>query len=227
MEKIIQQTKERAIKLLYQQNAVRIDLERGFAFDPEKGFTDKGNIKSPVYFNLGVLENDPATRFDIASALHILLANNHDFEAIVGVVSGGISWASSIANSRMLPLIRVHGQPKEYGLCNHIDGELPKDGVRVLIIDDAVTTGQNALNVVNALRAVDNQKRAYVTELYAIFDWHFPFVDEQFYKAGVQKTSLTSFEEVLDYGFVNKLLPEEAKTAIEQFLTQWRQHFQS
>lgn len=213
MQKILEETKRRVIERLYRQNAVKVNLETGF--------TLKGGTKSPIYVDLGVLENDPAARGDIASAFFVLLATNHNFDAVVGVVSGGISWASSIANSRVLPLIRVHGQPKSYGLYNQIEGGLPMDAVRVLIMDDAITTGNNVLNVVKALREGEGGRSAQVIGICTVFDWDFPAVNQNFFDAGVKKISLTTCQEVLDYGFENNLLPLEAKPMIDAFRKQY------
>ena len=210
----IKETKERVCELLYQQNAVKVNIENTF--------TLKGDIKSPLWFNLGVLETDFGTRSSIASALHILLTCKHDFDAVAGVVSGGVSWASNIANSRALPLIRVHSEPKNHGLFNQIEGEIPEDGARVLVVDDAVTTGKNALKVIEALRRGEDGRRAQVVALCTIFDWHFSAVDEKFYQAGVQKFSLVGFQEVLDYGYERNLLPENAKPSINAFCEQYR-----
>ena len=213
MQAIVEETKRRVIELLYEQHAVKINLE--------EGFTLKGGTKSPVFVDLGVLVRNPDTRGDIASAFFILLATNHDFDGVVGVVSGGISWASNIANSRVLPLICVHGQPKDYGLYNQIEGGLPMDGIRVLIMDDMITTGNNVLNVVSALRKGEDGKTAQVVGICTVFDWDFPAVNQKFYEAGVKKISLTTCQEVLDYGFENNLLPEDAKPAIEAFRSQY------
>lgn len=213
MQKILEETKRRVIEVLYRQNAVKINLETGFVL--------KGNTKSPVYVNLGVLENDPDARGDIASAFFLVLAQNHDFDGVVGVESGGVSWASNIANSRVLPLIRVSGQPKDYGLYNQIEGELPMNGIRVLVMDNAITTGENVLNVVEALRRGENGKSAQVMGVCTVFDWDFPSVNQKFYNAGVKKFSLTTCQEVLDYGFDNNLLPTEAKSAIDAFRKQY------
>jgi orotate phosphoribosyltransferase len=210
----IRETKERVCELLYQQNAVKIN--------PEKFFILKGDIKSPLWFNLGVLENDFGTRSSIASALHIILTHNHDFDAVVGVVSGGVSWASNIANSRALPLIRVHSEPKKFGLFNQIEGEIPSDDAKVLIVDDAITSGINALKVVDALRRGENGKRAQVLGLCTIFDWDFPAVNEKFISVGVKKFSLVKFQEIIDYGFAHGYLSEDVRPAIDQFCAQYR-----
>ena len=210
----IKETKNRVCELMYQQNAVRVNVV--------DSFTLKGDIKSPLWFNVGVLENDFGTRSSMASALHILLTHNHDFDAVAGVVSGGISWASNIANSRALPLIRVHSEPKKFGLFNQIEGELPEDGSKVLIVDDAITSGVNALKVVEALRKGENGKRAEVVALCTIFDWDFPAVNEKFISVGVKKYSLVKFQEVIDYGFEQGFLSEDVRPAIEAFCQQYR-----
>lgn len=210
----IKETKERVCELLYQQNAVKVNLV--------DGFTLKSGIKSPLWFNLGVLESDFGTRSSVASALHILLTRNHDFDVVAGVVSGGVSWASNIANSRALPLIRTYSEPKNFGLCNQIEGDLPNDGARVLLVDNSVTSGGNVLKVVDALRKGVDGKRAEIVGFCTIFDWDFPAVNEKFISVGVKKFSLVRFQEVIDYGFEHGYLTEDVRPAIEAFCQQYR-----
>ena len=206
----------RVIKTLYDCNAVKIDLVNQFHL--------KGGYVSPVYCDTGVLESTLETRGMVSSSMLGLVhldfkkkMNQLDVDAVVGVVSGGISWAASLANCDGLSLLRAHSQPKNHGLCNQIDGELPFDGAKVIIIDDIITSGQSVLNVVHALRAGKNGKRAKVLGVYSIFDWCFPSVDAKFAEAQVEKKHLIAFKELLDYGFENHKLPEEAEESIRQF----------
>lgn len=228
-EKFIQNTRESACELLYVTHAVKVDVKKGFKL--------KSGVMSPIWFSVGVLESDFAARSSTVSALQVMLTGNHEFDAVAGVVSGGVSWASCIANSRALPLLRVHSEKKEFGLHNQIEGKLPEDGTRVLVVDNVITSGSNALKVVEVLRkgektTVDGEesvaeddkciKRAEVMGFLTIFDWDFPAVNEKFISLGVKKFSLVKFQEVLDYGFAHGYLSEDVRPAIDAFCKQYR-----
>jgi len=210
MEKFFLEAQKEIIKTLYSSNAIKINLDEGFQL--------KGGIVSPVYCSAGVLENTIDTRGRVVSALFCWVGMNYPkVEAIVGVASGGISWATSIANSKCLPLLRAHSHPKNHGLHNQIDGEIPFDGAKTLVIDDVITSGQSVLNVVKALREGTNGKKADVVAVCSIFDWDFSSVNKRFEEAGVKKYHVTSFNDVLTYGFEHGFLPKEARAKILRF----------
>jgi orotate phosphoribosyltransferase len=141
-----------------------------------------------------------------------------DTDAIVGVVSGGISWASGIANCDLIPVLRAHARPKDHGLHNQIDGELEKDGDKVIVVDDVLTSGSSVLSVVNALRKGKSNKKAEILAVYTILDWNLASTNKKFEEAGVKKVCLLTMEEVLDYGFEHSLIPIEYKPAIQSFM---------
>ena len=91
-------------------------------------------------------------------------------------------------------------------LHNQIEGELPKDGAKVVIIDDVITTGGSTLSVVEALRRGKNGKRAEVLGVFTVFDWDFTVVNKKFEDAGVSKTRITTMESVVRYGIEHGLL---------------------
>lgn len=198
--------KKAIIKNLFAQGAVHVDITKKFLL--------KGGVVSPVYCNVGVLECSMSMRSTISGALTIWTGQNcPDVDVVVGVVSGGISWASCIANNKALPLIRVHAYPKDHGLCKQIEGEMSLKGKKVLVVDDIITSGKSALEVVRVLR----NNGADIVGIISIFDWDFPKINRKFKDENVRKHHLFTFKELLDYGFEQQLLPTEAKEEIKQF----------
>lgn len=215
MNEFIRNIPSEVIQTMFNQGAIRIDLE--------KGFTLKGGITSPLFCETAVLESDLRSRAQIGSRLLFWLNYHYEhIDAFVGVESGGVSWATTLSNNNMLPLLRVHPFPKDHGLFNQIEGELPFDGANVLVIDDVITSGRSVLSVVDALRAGKNGKKANVLGVCSIFDWDFPSVNKQFEKAGIEKTHIATFDSILDYGFANNLLSDEVKEKIQLFCEEHR-----
>ena len=206
MEQFFLNAKREIVKTLYAKNAIKWNLNEKFQL--------KSGVLSPMFCNAGVLENTLETRGAVASALVFWLGYNYkDVDAIVGVASGGISWATSLANSKGLPLFRAHAMPKNHGLYNQIDGDLP-EGAKVIVIDDVITSGRSVLNIVKALQA----QKAEVLAVCTIFDWDFASANKRFEEMGIPKHHITSFQEVLSYGAEKNLLPEGAAEQIEQFM---------
>ncbi|MBO5284329.1 MAG: hypothetical protein J6B00_00465 [Alphaproteobacteria bacterium] len=197
-------------ELLFAKNAVKIDLENGFAL--------KGGIHSPVFCEMPVLQSDVDARSQICGLL-LFWVNRHyrDIDAVVGVASGGIGWAASLAGNKLLPLLCAHAVPKDHGMHNQIDGELPFDGAKVLVIDDTVTSGRSVLSVIKALREGKNGKKADVLGVCSVFDWDFPVVNQKFAEMGVEKMHILTFGSLLKYGVVHNLLTPDVEKRLQAF----------
>lgn len=200
----LENAKREVVETLYDCDAVKISAEN-------EPFQLKGGVVSPLFCDASALENTVETRGKVVSALLFMMNTMYsNVDAIVGVASGGISWATSLANSRCLPLLRAHAAPKDHGLCNQIDGQIPYDGANVVVIDDIITSGHSVLSVVNALRKGKNGKRANVLAVFSIFDWDFPSVNQKFEEANVVKHHITDFNTVLKYGFENNKFSDDS-----------------
>lgn len=200
----LEHARQEVVKTLYESDAIKISSE-------EAPFQLKGGVVSPIFCDASVLENTVETRGRVVSALLFWMNTVcSNVDAVVGVASGGISWATSLANSRCLPLLRAHAAPKDHGLCNQIDGQLPFDGANVVVIDDIITSGHSVLSVVEALREGKNGKKANVLAVFSIFDWDFPSVNKKFEEANVTKYHITDFDTVLKYGFEHQLFSNDS-----------------
>ena len=66
--------------------------------------------------------------------------------------------------------------------------------VRVVVVEDLISTGSSSLKAVEALRAQQSE----VVGMVAIFTYLFPQAAEAFEKAGVTLHTLSNYEEVLE-----------------------------
>lgn len=204
---------EAVVTSMYSNGAVNIDFEDQYLLS--------SGVKSPLYIEAGALVSDFGTRGQIAGAL-LFWINEHcrkrntKVDAIVGIAQGGIVWASSVANNKALPMLYAFAHRKDHGLFNQIAGELPFDGCKVIVLDDAITTGYSALEVVKALREGKNGKKAEVLGVYSIFDWDFPEVNTKFAELGVEKHHLVSVSSLLDYGVEHNMLDADIVSRLRQ-----------
>jgi orotate phosphoribosyltransferase len=102
---------------------------------------------SSYYVDKYVFETDPAALSAIASAFAERLSD----ETLAGVALGAVPLVAATALAADLPYVIVRKSAKEYGTGNRIEGELPGDG-EVVVIEDIATTGQSAIDAVEALR---------------------------------------------------------------------------
>lgn len=98
---------------------------------------------SPVYLDFRQCLAYPALRQALVEALGQRLAERGlNFRGIVGVATGGISWAAWLADRLELPMGYVRSTPKAHGTSRTVEGLLP-DHSPVLLIEDVLSTGQS------------------------------------------------------------------------------------
>ena len=201
---------ETVVSNMYKEKALNIDFENPYLLS--------SGIKSPLYIDAGALISDFGVRSRICGSLLFWINSQHrEIDAVVGIANGGTAWSSSVANSRVSPLLYALPKPKDHGLNNQIVGEIPFDGAKVIVIDDVITTGKSAISVVEALRKGKNGKKADVIGVCSIFDWDFPSVNEEFAKRGIEKKHLVTIDSLFNYGVDNNLLAPEVEQRLRQF----------
>ena len=150
-------------------------------FDFEKGFPFVSGIQAPVYIDSRKLFFDPSIREQTVQALAQKVADlNLAFDVVAGVESGAIAPAALLASALKKPFVYVKKKPKDHGLKRMIEcGEVK--GLKVILIEDMVSTGGSSLNAIQVLRDAG----ATVTDEITIHRYEFPESDVSFPKAGV------------------------------------------
>ena len=103
---------------------------------------------SEYYIDKYVFETDPRCLSLIASAFADRLGD----ERLAGVALGAVPLVAATAVETDRPYVIVRKQAKEYGTGNRIEGEF-EAGEEVVVLEDIATTGQSAIDAVEALRA--------------------------------------------------------------------------
>jgi orotate phosphoribosyltransferase len=104
---------------------------------------------SDEYFDKYLFEADPALLREVAEAMRPLLP---DCDVLAGMELGGIPIATVLSQLTGLPTVFMRKQAKEYGTCKAAEGP-PVDGLRVVLVEDVVTTGGALLDSAPMLRA--------------------------------------------------------------------------
>lgn len=202
---------QRVAKCLLSNNALKIDFDNLYVLG--------GDIKSPLYIDEGALISDVDSRVRISDSVTFWINQLHyNIDAIVAVASGGIAFGSAAANSKLIPFLYASSKPKDHGFFGQIVGDLPKDGARVVVIDNVIKTGKSAMNVVEALRRGKNGKKAEVVAVYGVFDWDLRSANERFKENNVEKHNLVTVKSILKYGVENNLInSEDAKRIMHYY----------
>ena len=112
-------------------------------------FTLRSGTTSNEYFDKYRFEADPALLRDIAAAMAPLVPSGID--ALAGLELGGVPIATALSLETGLPARFVRKEAKTYGTCQLAEGG-DVDGMRLLVVEDVVTTGGSMVDAIAAVR---------------------------------------------------------------------------
>ncbi len=171
---------------------------------PKELFTWASGIKSPIYCDNRITLSYPEIRTFIRQ--HFVKAiedSNFEPEAISGVATGGIAQGVLVAQELGLPFSYVRSEKKEHGLTNQIEGEV-RDGQRIVVVEDLISTGGSSLGAVKALRAAGCN----VKGMMAIFTYNLPKAEKAFKDDDCTLITLTDYDHLiqkaLEIGFISQ-----------------------
>lgn len=181
---------------------------------PAAPFTWASGWKSPIYCDNRKLLSLPFLRDYIKSELaNVVFETFSEAGVVAGVATAGIPWGAMVADQLKLPFVYVRPKPKEHGLGNQIEGEL-KEGQKVIVVEDLISTGKSSLQVVDVLR----QKNAGVVGMVSIFNYRFAQAEAAFEEAGVPVISLTDYPNLLQLAVQKGII----QSRDEEVLLKWR-----
>lgn len=178
---------------------------KAIKLQPEAPFTWASGWKSPFYCDNRKTLAFPALRSFVKLELSRLVAEKYpEAEAVAGVATGAIAQGALVADALGLPFAYVRSKPKDHGLTNLIEGDL-KAGMKVVVIEDLISTGGSSLKAVEALRAHGCE----VVGMVAAYTYGFPTAEKAFAEAGVELTTLTNYEAVVETALVTGYIEEK------------------
>ena len=177
---------------------------KAIKLQPNDPFTWASGWKSPFYCdNRKTLSYHDVRSFVKLELVHTILANFPEATAVAGVATGAIAQGALVAEELAMPYAYVRPKPKDHGMKNQIEGELPK-GSKVVVVEDLISTGGSSLKAVAALREAGFE----VVGMVASYTYGFPVAEEAFKEANVQLVTLTDYQSVvekaLETGYINK-----------------------
>ena len=199
---------------LKKEFASRLLNVKAIKLQPNDPFTWASGWKSPFYCdNRKTLSFPELRNFVKLELVHAVLEHFADAEGVAGVATGAIAQGALVADALHLPSSYVRSKPKDHGLANLIEGEV-KPGMKVVVVEDLISTGGSSLKAVEALR----QAGCEVVGMVASYTYGFPVAEQAFAEAGVKLVTLTDYEHVvaqaLETGYI-------AETDVE-VLNEWR-----
>lgn len=187
---------------------------KAIKLQPNDPFTWASGWKSPFYCdNRKTLSYPELRTFVKLEFAHSVQKYFPNAEAIAGVATGAIPQGALVADALNLPFVYVRSKPKNHGLENLIEGEL-KQGTKVVVLEDLVSTGNSSLKAVEALRKYGCE----VIGMLASYTYGFPIAQKAFQDADVPLYTLTDYDhvvaEALETGYI--------KDSDVELLHKWR-----
>ena len=183
---------------------------------PTAPFTWASGWKSPIYTDNRKTLSFPRLRSFVKLELcHLVQEHFPEAEAVAGVATGAIAQGALVAEELGLPYAYVRPKPKDHGMGNQVEGELPK-GAKVVVVEDLISTGGSSLKAVEALR----QYGVEVVGMVASFTYGFPVAEEAFREAGVTLYTLSDYEHIISEAAKTGYIKDEDLPV----LAEWRKN---
>jgi len=182
-------------------------------FSPTVPKTFKSGIISPVYVDNRRLPFHPPQWHTVINGFASLINDlTIASDVIAGVAVGGVPHSAALAYHLKKPSIFIRKEAKGHGNQQRIEGGDVK-GLRVILIEDLVTTGGSSLDAVHALRSAG----ALVDDVLAIVSYGFKEARYAFEDTGVHLHTLTNFESILTEAVARGIFDHKAEIIIRDW----------
>ena len=180
---------------------------------PEEPFTWASGIKSPIYCDNRLTLSAPAVREQVENGLASLVREYWpECEMLMGTSTAGIAHAAITATILNLPMGYVRAEAKSHGRNNRIEGRMEKEA-KVVVVEDLISTGGSALDVVEALR----EEGAEVLGIVSIFTYGMKKGLDRMAAAGVVNHSLSNLDTLVEVAAEEGYIAPEWKEKIIEF----------
>lgn len=170
-----------------------LEIEAVF-LKPDDPFTWASGIKSPIYCDNRLILTAPQARDMVEEEIAAKVKEAYpEAEVLMGTSTAGIAHAAIAGHKLGMPMGYVRGTSKDHGRKNAIEGRLEK-GQKVVVIEDLVSTGGSAIDVVDTLRDAG----ADVLGIVSIFTYNMKKSREAFERNEVKNVSLTNLDELCE-----------------------------
>lgn len=180
---------------------------------PEQPFTWASGIKSPIYCDNRLILSAPEARGIVEQAIADKVKDKFpQAQMLMGTSTAGIAHAAIASAILGLPMGYVRGEAKTHGRNNKIEGKMAP-GTKVVVIEDLISTGGSAIEVVDALR----EAGADVLGIVSIFTYGMKKGLERIAAANTVNYSLSNLDALVEVAAEEKYIAPEWKERILNF----------
>jgi orotate phosphoribosyltransferase len=180
---------------------------------PQEPFTWASGIKSPIYCDNRLTLSYPKVRTQIENGLkHVIETDYPGCEALMGTSTAGIPHAAITAHLMNLQMGYVRSGEKTHGRNNRIEGRM-EPGLKVVVIEDLISTAGSVIEVVEALR----EAGAEVLGIASIFTYGMQVGIDRLAEADVRNVSLTNLDVLVEVAAELGYISKKHKQALLDF----------
>lgn len=161
---------------------------------PEIPFVWGSGWNAPIYNdNRRILSYADVRNFIKVRMASIILEHYSEVDVIAAVSTASIPFGTLVADTLGLPFIYVRSTPKDHGLENLIEGDLPL-GRKVVMIEDIVATGNGSLKAAETIRF----SACEVLGAVCVLNYEFPMAVKRLKDADIHMISLCNYDTLVE-----------------------------
>jgi orotate phosphoribosyltransferase len=207
-------SEERSLTEVQREIAAALLAIGGVGFKPAAPITFKSGMQSPVYCDNRRFPFWPAEWTKVIRGFETMIAaRGIQADVIGGVEAAGIPHSAALGFALQRPSVFIRKEAKVHGTKRRVEGG-DVAGLRVVLVEDLVTTGMSSMAAIHALR----EEGAVVTDCLAIISYGFPEAVELFAREGVTLHAATTFEAVLPIALEQGVLDAEGAAVVADWL---------
>lgn len=158
----------------------------------EKPFISGKGTRLPIYCDNRLILSYPRVRKALTKWLVNLVKETYpEVDMIMGTAPAGIAFASLLSEHLGVPMGYVLEKKKDHAFKNRVEGLL-KEGLKVVVVDDVILSGETLVDVVGCLK----EEKCEVLGAVAIVSYELPETVQLLAQNNIRYTALTTFDVV-------------------------------
>ena len=180
---------------------------------PDRPFLWANGWNAPIYNDNKITLSYPdVRRFVKVELSRLIMENFPDAQVVASVAMGSIAMGALVADTLGLPFVYVRDVPKDHGLENLIEGDF-KPGQKVVLIEDLVSTGHNAIKAMHEVQLAGGD----VLGMVAMFTYEFQEALKAFKEEELSLITLTSYSAMIEAALATQYIKDEDVDVLEMW----------